>query len=152
MFDFLLSAHSIVRWLILISLLLAIFLAFRGMKSQRVFSRFDNSVRHWTATIAHIQLIIGMVLFFKSPTATWFWKNVAVASKSTEALFFGFLHMGLMLIAIAILTAGSALAKRKDSDFEKFSTMFRWFLLALLIILVAVPWPFSPFAHRPYLR
>jgi hypothetical protein len=30
--------------------------------------------------------------------------------------------------------------------------MALWFTAALLLILVAIPWPFSPFAQRPYLR
>jgi hypothetical protein len=27
-----------------------------------------------------------------------------------------------------------------------------WFLLGLIVILIAVPWPFSPLANRPYIR
>jgi drug/metabolite transporter (DMT)-like permease len=57
-----------------------------------------------------------------------------------------------MLTAIVLLTIGSALTKRKKDDRDKFKTMLTWFGIALIIILIAVPWPFSPFAQRPYLR
>jgi len=57
-----------------------------------------------------------------------------------------------MLTAIVIITIGSALAKRKKTDKEKFKTMLVWFSAALLIIFIAIPWPFSPLANRPYIR
>jgi hypothetical protein len=57
-----------------------------------------------------------------------------------------------MLAAITIITIGSALAKRKQSDPEKFKTMLLWFAPGLLIIFLAIPWPFSPLANRPYFK
>jgi len=30
--------------------------------------------------------------------------------------------------------------------------MLLFFVVALIIILIATPWPFSPFAGRPYFR
>lgn len=40
-----------------------------------------------------------------------------------------------MVIATVILTVGSGMAKRKETDKEKFKTM----LIALIIIFIAVP-------------
>ncbi len=134
------------------SLLYAIYRAFKGYFSNGVFSKTDNSLRHITATIAHVQLAIGITLFTQSPTVKYFWSNFKEASQSMDALFFGLLHLILMLIAIVLITLGSALAKRKLTDREKFRTMLVWFTIALLIILIAIPWPFSPLANRPYLR
>jgi cytochrome bd-type quinol oxidase subunit 2 len=120
--------------------------------SNKEFSQTDNSIRHWTATIAHVQLTIGIILYVKSPVISYFWKNVKEAVSNPDALFFGLYHFLMMLTAIVIITVGSALAKRKKSDKEKFKTMLVWFSVALLIIFLAIPWPFSPFTARPYLR
>jgi cell shape-determining protein MreD len=98
-----------------------------------------------------MQLLIGMVLCTQSPTIKYFWKNFQQASQNKDSLFFGLIHIGLMLAAIVVITIGSASAKRKTSDKEKFKTMLVWFSIALVIILVAIPWPFSPLANRPYL-
>ncbi|GAA4339005.1 hypothetical protein GCM10023149_49420 [Mucilaginibacter gynuensis] len=57
-----------------------------------------------------------------------------------------------MTVAIILITIGSSAAKRKTTDIAKFKTMTVFFLLALLIIFMAIPWPFSPLANRPYLR
>jgi uncharacterized membrane protein YadS len=67
-------------------------------------------------------------------------------------MFFKLIHIALMAVAVVVITIGSAKAKRADADKTKFRTMFIWFLAGLLLILIAVPWPFSPLANRPYLR
>jgi uncharacterized membrane protein len=144
--------HSLLRWLVLFSLLYAIFRAYRGFVKGLAFTKTDNSVRHWTATIAHIQLIAGMILYLQSPMTSYFWRNFSEAIRQVNTTFFGLVHISLMLIAIVVITVGSALAKRRQNDREKFKTMLSWFGIGLLIILIAVPWPFSPWASRPYLR
>lgn len=152
MYSTLLLTHSLFRWLVLISLLYAIYRAYQGKTKRLVFSKTDNSIRHWTATIAHIQFIVGINLYLKSPIVKYFFANVSEGIKHLDTFFFGALHIVLMLIAIIVLTVGSALAKRKSTDAEKFKTMLLWFSFALLIIFIAIPWPFSPLANRPLLR
>lgn len=144
--------HSIFRWLVLASLMFAIYNAYKGYTSKRNFSKTDNAVRHWTATIAHIQLVIGIILYSQSPIIKYFWTNFKDAIHHLDMAFFGCIHIALMLLAIIFITIGSALAKRKPTDNEKFKTMLVWFSISLLIILIAIPWPFSPLANRPYFR
>ena len=152
MYQALIVLHSYVRWFVVVSLLMSLYNAFRGYYSNAAFTKADNAIRHWTATIAHIQLIVGMTLYFHSPLIQYFLKTRHSAQEDFGYLFFGVLHSTLMLVAIVIITIGSALAKRKETDNHKFRTMLIWYSLALLIIFIAIPWPFSPFAKRPYLR
>ena len=150
MYKLLIVMHSYVRWFVLLSLIIAVSKAFKGYFSNKAFTKSDNAVRHWTATMAHIQLIIGMILYFQSPVIKYFLKNTG--SAGAEYSFFGMIHSSLMLVAIIIVTIGSAMAKRKETDKAKFKTMLLWYSLAFVIIFIAIPWPFSPFANRPYLR
>jgi len=152
MYSTILFLHSIFRWLVLFSLVYAIFRAYKGYKSKSNFSHLDNKVRHWTATIAHIQLTIGMLMYIKSPIVKYFLTDFRNLISNWELTFFGLFHFVLMISAIVIITIGSAKAKRKKSDFEKFKTMLVYFSIALFIIFIAIPWPFSPLANRPYLR
>jgi Kef-type K+ transport system membrane component KefB len=144
--------HSLFRWLVLISLLIAIYRGYKGVQNRSSFSKSDNLIRHWTATIAHIQLIIGITLYSQSPSIKYFWANKAEAIKNADATFFALIHILLMIAAIVVITIGSALAKRRNTDHAKFKTMLIWFVIALLIIIIAIPWPFSPLANRPYWR
>lgn len=152
MYSSLLFFHSITRWLVLISLVYSVFLAAKGYFTNAAFSKKDNSLRHWTATISHIQLIFGIILYVKSPIIHFFYSNYEEAHTNPEISFFGEVHSLLMLVSVVLLTIGSAKAKRKATDKEKFKTMLTWFSLALILILIAIPWPFSPLASRPYLR
>ncbi|HEY1038221.1 MAG TPA: hypothetical protein VGF30_02400 [Bacteroidia bacterium] len=144
--------HNIMRWLVLASLLLSIYRAYKGYFTRSAFSKTDNAIRHWTATVAHIQLLIGMVLYFQSPIIKYFLSNFKEALQHLDVTFFGLIHSTFMLLAIVLITIGSAKSKRKQTDREKFKTMLVWYSIALVIIFIAIPWPFSPFANRPYLR
>ena len=144
--------HSLTRWLVLAGMIYSIFRAFKGYRSAATFSKTDDKVRHWTATIAHIQLMLGITLYAQSPIVTYFWQHKAQAIKSMDATFFGIIHILVMLTAIVIITIGSALAKRTISDNGKFKTILIWYGIALVLILIAIPWPFSPLAARPYFR
>ena len=148
----LLALHSFVRWLALALLAYSAFRSFFGYYQNRTFSKLDNIFRHWTATVAHLQLMIGIVLYTQSPVVKYFWSEAENGLQNLELTFYGLVHMGLMLTAIVVLTIGSALAKRRPTDREKFKTMFVWFSMALFIIIIAIPWPFSPFSNRPNFR
>ncbi len=150
MFQTLLFLHSFFRWLVLASLFFAIFRSVQGYWLKSVFTKSDDTLRHLTATIAHIQLMLGILIYTQSPTVHYF--SAHPIKDFNEAVFFGLLHISLMLLSIIILTIGSAKAKRKPTDLEKFKTMMVWFSIALVIILIAIPWPFSPLANRPLLR
>jgi putative Mn2+ efflux pump MntP len=152
MYTTLLAFHSLFRWLVLTSLLFSVFLAYRGWFSKKNFSPFNNLVRHWTATIAHIQLILGLWLYFISPIIDYFLHSYKDAVHQREIRFFGMEHSLMMALAIVIITIGSAKAKRKQTDKEKFKTMAVWFSVGLLFILISIPWPFSPLVSRPYFR
>lgn len=152
MYSTLLPLHSLVRWMVLISLLFAIYRSYNGWFSKKEFLGFDHRVRHWTATIAHIQLIIGLWLYAVSPITNYFINNSQEAIHLREIRFFGMEHSLMMLIAIIVITIGSVKAKRQSTDTEKFKTMAIWFTVGLLIILSSIPWQFSPLTSRPHFR
>ncbi|HWB62795.1 MAG TPA: hypothetical protein VG603_04730 [Chitinophagales bacterium] len=147
-----LSLHSLFRWVVLAAILLAVFRAYRGWLGNKPFTKFDNLVRHTTATLAHIQLVFGLTLYFISPVVHYFLTHYHDALHQRELRFFGMEHSSMMLLAILLITLGSAFAKRKVSDKDKFKTIAIWYTIALFIILLNIPWAFSPIVARPYWR
>ncbi|QKZ13578.1 hypothetical protein [Spirosoma sp. KUDC1026] len=152
MYSILLVLHSYWRWMVLLSLVYGIYRGVRGFSGSVPFTKFDNLLRHTTATIAHVQLILGYLLYFNSPLVSYFRSHYTEASKNATVQFFGLTHVLLMTVAIVLITIGSSAAKRQPTDQAKFRTMTIWFALALLVIFAAIPWPFSPLANRPYFR
>lgn len=114
MYQTLTFLHSTFRWLVLLSLLYSIFRAYKGYFSNKEFTKTDNSIRHWTATIAHVQLVLGIILYSQSPIIKYFWKNFNEAKESFDLLFFGIIHIFLMLFSIILITIASAVSKRKQ--------------------------------------
>ncbi len=152
MYSVLLVLHSFCRWLLFLALLMAIYKGFRGWLGNKPFGRGDNRLRHTTATIAHIQLVLGYILYFNSPFIRYFRQHYKEAIMQFDYVFFGMIHIALMTIAVVLVTAGSSIAKRKGTPRGQFRAMACWFLAAFLLILMAIPWPFSPLSQRPYFR
>ena len=152
MYQLLLSLHSITRWLVLLSLFYTIWLSIKGMVTQGLFTRVDNLARHLTATVIHVQLLLGLYLYTISPVVKVNFELQNTGKIMDEQLFFKYLHIGLMIAAVVLVTIGSAKTKRIQADRLKFSTMLAWYTAALMIILIAIPWPFSPLSNRPLLR
>ena len=151
MYPILLFLHSLGRWLVLISLITSIAIAARGIRKSRPFTPTANAWRHWTATIAHLQLLLGMLLYFQSPVVKYALPNDPYHLMN-EHLFFRYIHITLMFVAVIVITIGSAKARRAPTDHAKYRIMLAWFAAALLILLIAIPWPFSPLAGRPFIR
>lgn len=152
MYNYLLALHSVARWVLLITLVLSIVLAFRGWFAKAPFTKGSNKLRLWTTMFAHIQLLLGIVLYFISPVIRYFLDNFDVAVKAKATRFFAMEHSVMMLIAVVLITIGSAKSKRKTTDQAKYKTIAIWFTIGLVIILLNIPWPFLAEISRPYFR
>ncbi len=140
-----LALHSVFRWLVLASLVYAIFISIEGLISKRPYNKADNITRIVTNTISHTQLLIGFTLYFVlSPVTQYFLKNGSEGNY--QMWFFGIYHIGMMFLSIVVMTIGGSIAKRAKADQDKFKTIAIWFSVALLLILLAIPW------FRPYFR
>jgi hypothetical protein len=147
---YLIATHSVFRYLLLIVLMVTIYLTWEGRFFNKKYAKMDRILAGVTSGISHVQLLLGFSLYSQSPVAQGFW-----AQKSfqwSDNLFFGVVHFTLMSIAIVLITIGAALAKRETDDKKRFKIIFQYFTFALVIILIAIPWPFSPLAQRPFIR
>lgn len=152
MYSTVLALHSLIRWLVLGSLVLAIFRAYRGWLFNKPWLKFDDTTRHIAATMAHIQFLLGVTLYFISPIVNYFLHNFSTAVHERAIRFFGMEHVTMMLIGIGIISTVSAKAKNKPTDQQKFKFLAVWYTIALLIILSSIPWSFSPLISRPNFR
>jgi hypothetical protein len=154
MYPEILALHSLFSWLVVATLLFAIYRSYRGWFRNAPFSKFDNSVRKWTSVIVQIQFVIGISLYSISPLVHYFLSHFKKALPQREIRFFGMEHAVMMIIAVAVITTGAAKAGRKTTDKEKYKTMAIWFSVGMLIILSSMPLPFSPppFVQRPFFR
>lgn len=138
MYNGLLHAHSGLRWIVLVLLILAIFKAISGWKGRKAYSSGDKKLALFSLIFTHIQLVLGFVLYFISPKVSFtegFMKNEILRFYTIE-------HFSLMLVAIGLITAGYSLAKRTESDTAKHKKIAIYFGIGLVLILISIPWPF----------
>jgi hypothetical protein len=147
----LLHLHNLLRWVILILLLISIVKAYSGWQQKRSFSASDKRIWLFTMISAHITLLIGLY--------QWLWgrfgflridlpEGVSVM-KDKFYRFFWVEHPMFMIIAIILITLGHGMAKKPLPDATKYKRAFWLFVIALLMLLVAVPWPFRDGIARP---
>lgn len=134
----LVHAHSGLRWILLILLIATITTAFKKWKANEKYVDLDNKLSLFTLIFAHIQLLIGLFLFVKSPKVMLSGLDMANA----VARFFTVEHTLGMLIAIVLITMGRVQSKKIAEDALRHKKVFVMYFIALVLILVSIPWPF----------
>jgi hypothetical protein len=122
-------------------LLLAVLNALRGIFSTKTFASNDLRVSLFALIFSHIQLVIGLVLYFVSP---WFafWSDLGVGGvmKNSEARLYLVEHPFTNIIALFLITLGWSLHKRQTEDKKKFLRLGVFYGLGLLLLLSRIPW------------
>ena len=138
MYTILQHAHSGLRWIVLLVLIVIIANAIAGLSQNRAFSVKDGKLVSAGTGIVHLQFLLGLILFFVSPRVQF-----SSETMSNGLLrFFTVEHTVMMLIAVALVTIGSRKSRKAVSDKGRFSNILWWFLAGLVIMLAAIPWPF----------
>jgi hypothetical protein len=147
----LLHLHNLLRWIILILLLLSILKSYTGMTSKKTFEASDKKIWLFTMIAAHITLLLGLYqwLLGRYGILSYVKPEGVSMMKDPYLRFFQMEHPVSMILAIVFITLGYGMAKKNVDDVTKYKKAFRYFLLALVLILVAVPWPFRELVARP---
>ncbi|HTF03682.1 MAG TPA: cytochrome B [Bacteroidia bacterium] len=142
--DILLYAHSGLRWIALLLLIVTAFKAIGGVMGNKTYLPIDKKLATFTVMFFHIQVVIGFILFFGNK-----WHQLMGEMKEPSIRFFTVEHSIGMLLAAILLTIGSAKAKKASSDAKKHKTIAWMFTIVLLVVLACIPWPFREmFAAR----
>ena len=133
--------HSLGRWLILLFGIWTVISALSGLASKRNFTNSDDKANLLFMIMMDLQLLIGLILYFGG---VWFdrLKHIGDNMKDPMLRFFTLEHGLMMIIAWVLVHAGRIAVKRSITPSSKFKKSLIYFGIALLIILIAIPWPF----------
>ena len=152
MYTGLLYLHNLLRWVILLLLVIAIIKSFVGMNSNKPFTTADKRVGLFLMISAHLTLLIGLyqwlagrygILTTKLPEGVDLMKNAFYR-------FYWIEHPVGMILTVALITIGRAQTKKNILDVLKYKRAFWFYLIALIIIIATVPWPFREPIGRPW--
>lgn len=137
-------AHSGLRWLVLIFLVLAIINAVGKMNRTKAFTQKDKKLGLFALIFTHVQFLIGLGLYFISPKVVF----SGAAMSDSLLRFFLVEHISLMTLAVVLITIGYSKSKRASLDAKKFKLIFWFFFIGLILILAGIPWPFQNYGAR----
>ena len=126
MYQILRSAHSGWRYLVLVLLVLAFVQALTSWLGKKPYTEGNRKLNLFTLIFTHIQVLIGLVLYFLSPlveAGVRYWKME---------------HIGMMIFAAILVTIGNARSKKGDDPAAKHKAVALYFGLALIVIIAAI--------------
>jgi len=144
------TLHSLARWGLVIIGLIAIFRSFSGWMGKKEFTAADNQAGMLYTMVFDIQLLLGILLYLSKG---WFGVLTAdfSAAMSTGTRFFAVEHLLMMILAAAAAHVGRSQARKAAEAVQKHRRAALWYFLSFVLMLAAVPWPFTTNA-RPWLR
>lgn len=137
---FFLFVHSLLRYGVLLTVAAAGLLHLRGWLAQRPLLNGERNIAVWAVILCHAQLVIGLILYLMN------WSTYTNMGGATGR-FWKMEHIGAMVIAIALVTIGRATSKRAKDERLKQKRIAIFYLIALVLILWAIPWPFREIGH-----
>lgn len=141
MYTGLLHTHNLFRWLVLVALVLAIVFAFIGWAGKKEWTKRDKITGLFLTIFMDIQFLVGIILYaFVSPFTKAAFADFGAAMKNSELRFYAVEHILLMLIALVFVHIGKAKTKKGTLSWKKHRTAAIWFGLALLLVLLGIPW------------
>lgn len=135
-----LHLHSTLRYVILILLIIATIKSFIGWLGKKQYTKGDHQISLFLMIAAHLQLLVGFVLYYTNGWLASFSNGMGSVMKDATVRFWAVEHLVAMLLAIVLITLGRSRTKRKKDNIAKFKTQSIYFLLALVIVLYAIPW------------
>jgi hypothetical protein len=130
--DILKSAHSGWRYVVFLLLIIAVVKALSGWFGNKTYTEGDRKLNVFTLISAHIQLLIGLVLYFSEG-----WYKLSSAG-APAVRYFKMEHISMMIIAIVLITVGNAKSKKVADAVAKHRTISVFFGLALILIIVTI--------------
>jgi hypothetical protein len=129
------------RWLLLLSLVTTLVKYLIGWFGNQPWKKTDNLMGIIFTSLMDLQLLVGLVLFFfLSPITKFAFSDFGAAMKDTELRFYAVEHFLMMLIAVVLVHIGRAKSKKAATDAGKFKIATLFYGLALVVMLVAIPW------------
>jgi heme A synthase len=150
MYTVVLVVHSWLRWLALVSGFGAALAAIMGRVQGR-----DSAADRWGLILMialDIQMLLGLLLYLVvSPNMREILTHFGDAMKDPSTRFWAVEHVTAMFAAVVVAHVGRVLARKAVSPDAKRKRLLVCFILAVILMLVGMPWPGRP-GGRPLFR
>ena len=140
MYSILKTVHSYWAFFALSILFIAILNALIKIISKKSFNSIDLRISLFGLIFSHIQLLIGVILYFISP---WFdqWASLGIGvMKNNESRLYLVEHPITNILAILFITIGWSLHKKQSESSKKFLRIILFYGVGYVLLLSRIPW------------
>ena len=133
--------HSWWAYLVLLVLLIAAINSLVGFFSKKEYGANDFRIALFTLIVSHLQVLIGLVLYFVAPYFRAFSEvGMGGVMKDSTLRLYLVEHPLIMLISVILITIGYSKHKKKLTSKPKFKMLAIFYTLALILVLSRIPW------------
>lgn len=152
MYPLILGIHSILRWLVLAAGFAAFARAVSASRAGRDWTPGDERAGFWFTLAVDVQFLIGLALYAGlSPLTRLAFDDFGAAMGNTVMRFWAVEHIFGMTMGLALVHVGRVRIRKLSDAQRRHKLAAVFFGLALLAILLTIPWPGMP-AGRPLFR
>ncbi|PIB27244.1 hypothetical protein BFP77_12950 [Maribacter sp. 4U21] len=133
--------HSYLAYVALAVLLFAVANAITGRVGKRIFNmNKDLRLSLFALILCHIQLLIGLILYFISPNGFSAIQEFGMGGLTSAARLLAVEHPTVNILAIVAITIGWSRHKKFVEGDKKFKSIAIFYGIGLLLILSRIPW------------
>lgn len=134
--------HSGLAYIVLAVLLFSFMYAFLNFFQKKSFTEKVRKASLAGLIAAHLQLLIGLVLYFISPLGLSNFSGEAMGDAMSRLYMLE--HPLTMIIGIILITVGYSKAKRGTGDDSRYKKLLIYYGLGIVLILLRIPWSVWP--------
>ena len=141
MYEIIQTLHSYWAYLVLLILILAAGNALFKFFLGKEYSAKDFRISLFTLIVSHIQLLIGLLLYFVSPRLRIF-SELGMGGVMKDAVNRLYLveHPTINILAVVLITVGYSKHKKKLTSKPKLKLIAIFYTIALVLFLSRIPW------------
>ena len=152
MYSAALLLHSWVRWIVLLAGIVAVARAAAGMSGNKPWTASDDRGTLLFTIALDIQMLVGLALYaWLSPITRLAFSDFSAAMRNNALRFWVMEHFVGMIMALALAHVGRVVIKKKSDAGDKHRLAAIFMGVAMLIILLSIPWPWGA-NPRPLFR
>ena len=140
-YEWILNLHSYLAYIVLALLIVAVVNAIIGFSGNKLFTlEKEFRIGLFTLILAHLQLLVGLTLYFVSPKGLHAIKTLGMGGLDSAARLLAVEHPFVNIIAVVLITIGWSRHKKILEAKGKFKTFAIFYGLGLILFLSRIPW------------
>ncbi|MEY4956865.1 MAG: hypothetical protein RL409_1122 [Gemmatimonadota bacterium] len=137
MYGFLISAHNLLAWAVLI---VGVLILSRAGSRRATWSDADTGLVQKLTLLVHLQLLAGLGLWFVSPAVAAARASMSSTMKDPALRRLVVEHPFLMVLAVIVATVSSVRVKKASDSATKAKRALVGTLVTLALVAAVIPW------------